>query len=133
MYKLILSIVLIIVAIFVIQKSTENISINSDISSVRLSKKLSLSKQFYKKPLRDPEKLRNINEQWKKIKVKHNKTSRIKWRDEETSKELVSVQIIPNRYGDITPSKPFHTQDRMLSINNTPGISNNDSMFDVLY
>lgn len=50
------------------------------------------------KPLRDPERLARVNQEWKKMPVDTPRSSRIKWRDEETSADLTTVLVIPNRY-----------------------------------
>lgn len=53
------------------------------------------------RPLRDPEKLQRVNQEWKSMDPERSEPRKITWRDEETSKELASVEKIPNRYGDL--------------------------------
>lgn len=161
MYKLVICLILIVVAIMVLYNSPKH-NVNdtndtNDLYNINCSNTLfvpntrrrlgnsgslgSLSRSG--KPLRDPERLQQVNQEWKKMPANTSRQPRISWRDEETSKELASVQTIPNRYGDlpdVAHLRPFYNpgasklrnmannaesglSDLTLNVKSTPDIS----------
>ena len=159
MYKLVICIILIVVAIIVLYSSPKHNSGDLNLndldeqyvtrcltgrsSAVRSIPSTSNTHTRSGRPLRDPERLQRVNQEWKKMSTNSTRQARIKWRDEETSKELASIQTIPNRHGDlpdVTHLRPFYNpstsklrnmannaesgiSDLMLNVKSVPDIS----------
>ena len=87
MTRAVILLICIIIAVFVLFNSRTKIDIPNETPSC--------------KQLRDPVKLQRVNDEWGKISTGNNKSTKIKWRDEETDRDIANIQLIPNRYGDL--------------------------------